>query len=139
MDNFSFSDNTVTINDWHSLNHDFENVEARPGILVLSVESPVDFLVGPLDELNGIVITSVDFNDGRMFSLGKQIRLLGFSGTLTAVGDILPDQFPLLLFCGFDNALILNKFPPLETIELDQACSLVKLSGSGTGNPLEVN
>jgi uncharacterized protein (DUF934 family) len=139
MDNFRFSDNTVTINDWHSFNHDGENDEARPGILVLSADSPINFISGPLNNFNRIVITSINFNDGRIFSLGRQIRLLGYSGTLTVVGDVLPDQYSSLLSCGFDNVLILNNFPPREIIKLDQACSLVKVEGAESNTPLAIN
>lgn len=41
--------------------------------------------------------------DGRGFSIARKIRTSGFSGTLRAIGPIIPDQFADLLACGFDE------------------------------------
>ena len=139
MDNFNFFENTVTISDWHTIAHDFDDDSLLPSILVVSADSPIELLAGPLSNFDHIVITSINFNDGRIFSLGRQIRLLGYSGTLTVVGDVLPDQYSSLLSCGFDNVLILNNFPPHEIIKLDQACSLVKVEGAESNTPLAIN
>jgi uncharacterized protein (DUF934 family) len=135
MDNFSFSDTTVTIRDWNTLDHDRENDGIQARILVLGADTPSEFLTGPLNRLDRIVVTSIDFNDGRIFSLGRQIRLLGYSGTLTIVGDVLPDQYLSLLSCGFDSVLILDNFTSREPIKLDQAHTLARVEDFGTGNP----
>ncbi len=134
MDNFSFSDNTIKIRDWHKYHHDRENNEASPMILLLSADSPIEYLTGPLDNFDRIVVTSIDFNDGRIFSLGRQIRLLGYGGILTIVGDILPDQYPALRSCGFDNALIPGNFSAGENLKLSQAHSLADVEDFASGN-----
>ncbi|MCH7881919.1 MAG: DUF934 domain-containing protein [Proteobacteria bacterium] len=135
MDNFNFSDTTVTIRDWNTFNHDGENDGIQTRILVLSADTPVNMLIGPLNKLDRIVVTSIDFNDGRIFSLGRQIRLLGYSGTLTVVGDVLPDQYLSLLSCGFDNVLTLDNITARETVNLDQALPLGKIEDFAISNP----
>ena len=125
MDSFNFSANIVTISDWYKFFHDDEKAEIQIKILVISADSPTNYLIGPFNKLDRIVITSIDFNDGRIFSLGRKIRLLGYTGKLTVVGDVLPDQYPLLLSCGFDSVLVLENFAPQKTINLDRAITLV--------------
>jgi uncharacterized protein (DUF934 family) len=43
------------------------------------------------------------FGDGRGFSIGHQLRALGFEGRLRATGPVISDQFDYLLACGFDE------------------------------------
>jgi len=139
MDNFNFSENTATTKDWQTIGHDFDDDGVLPSILVVFADSPLELLAGPLSNFDRIVITSIDFNDGRIFSLGRQVRLLGYSGILTVVGDILPDQFPSLLSCGFDNVLVISNFAAHGLIDLNQAHSLGKVEESELAKPLVVN
>ncbi len=139
MDKLNFSENTVTIGDWHTIGHDFDDDSLLPGILVVSADSPIELLAGPLNKFDRIVITSIDFNDGRIFSLGRQARILGYSGILTVVGDILPDQFHSLHNCGFDNVLAINNFAAHESIDLSQADSLGKIEESESARPLVIS
>ena len=139
MDNFNFSENTVTISDWNAIGHDFDDDSLLPGILVVSADSPIELLAGPLNKFDRIVITSIDFNDGRIFSLGRQARTLGYSGILTVVGDILPDQFASLQICGFDNVLVISNFAANQSIDLSQADSLGKDEESESARPLVIN
>ncbi|HKK37590.1 MAG TPA: DUF934 domain-containing protein [Paracoccaceae bacterium] len=53
-----------------------------------------------------IAIPFPSFADGRGFSLAARLRDLGFRGALRAVGSPIPDQFPMLLACGFDEVRI---------------------------------
>ena len=139
MDNFNFSENTVTISDWHTIGHDFDDDSLLLSILVVSADSPIELLAGPLSKFDHIVITSIDFNDGRIFSLGRQVRILGYSGILTVVGDILPDQFHSLLSCGFDDVLVISNFAAHGLIDLNQAHSLGKVEESEPAKPLVIN
>jgi uncharacterized protein (DUF934 family) len=139
MDNFNFSENTVTVGDWHTIGHNFDDDSELPSILVVSADSPIELMAGPLSNFDRIVITSIDFNDGRIFSLGRQVRLLGYSGILTGVGDILPDQFSSLLSCGFDNVLVISNFAAHGLIDLNQAHSLGKVEESEPAKPLVIN
>jgi len=139
MDNFNFSESTATIKDWQTIGHDFDDDSELPRILVVSADSPIEFLAGPLSNFDRIVITSIDFNDGRIFSLGRQARILGYSGILTVVGDILPDQFHSLLSCGFDDVLVISNFSAHGLIDLNQAHSLGKVEESVPAKPLVIN
>jgi uncharacterized protein (DUF934 family) len=139
MDNFNFSENTATIKDWQTIAHDFDNDGVLPSILVVSADSPIELLAGPLSNFDRIVITSIDFNDGRIFSLGRQVRLLGYSGILTVVGDILPDQFVSLLSCGFDSVLVISNFAEHGTIDFSQVHSLGNVVESEPARPLLIN
>ncbi len=50
-----------------------------------------------------IAIRFEKFTDGRGFSLASMLRDRGFTGKLTARGDVLPDQAGLLRRAGFDK------------------------------------
>ncbi len=139
MDNFNFSENTATLNDWQTIGHDFDDDSDLPRILVVSADSPIELLAGPLSNFDRVVITSIDFNDGRIFSLGRQVRLLGYSGILTVVGDILPDQFHSLLSCGFDDVLVISNFAEHGLIDLNQAHNLGIVEESESTRSLVIN
>jgi len=44
--------------------------------------------------------------DGRFLTLGRQLRLRGYSGHIRAAGPLLPDQFPMALKLGIDSVEI---------------------------------
>lgn len=49
------------------------------------------------------------FNDGRGFSHASLLReRLGYANELRAIGDVLIDQVPLMLRCGFDSFAVSN-------------------------------
>jgi uncharacterized protein (DUF934 family) len=57
------------------------------------------------------------FADGRAFSYAILLRERhGFSGELRAVGDVLLDEIPLMLRCGFTSFEIVNA-PTLRALE----------------------
>ena len=49
-----------------------------------------------------IALVVASFSDGRVFTLARQLRQIGFTGRLEVVGDLLPDQLPMLLEAGVD-------------------------------------
>ena len=54
-----------------------------------------------------IVRLQVDgFADGRGLSVARQLRLLGFTGVIEVIGDLLPDQLPMAAAAGIDAILI---------------------------------
>ena len=54
-----------------------------------------------------IVRLQVDgFADGRGLSVARQLRLLGFTGVIEVIGDLLPDQLPMAAASGIDAILI---------------------------------
>jgi uncharacterized protein (DUF934 family) len=51
-----------------------------------------------------VALTFAKFADGRAFSYARLLRdRHGFRGELRAVGDVLIDEIPLMLRCGFDT------------------------------------
>jgi uncharacterized protein (DUF934 family) len=58
------------------------------------------------DRLSLIVIAFPSGTDGRGFSLARQLRRRGFTGTLRASGPLFSDQFPQALACGFHEVEI---------------------------------
>ena len=47
-----------------------------------------------------------NFSDGRIFTLARQLRLIGFTGVIRGVCDLLPDQFGMALHAGMDEVQI---------------------------------
>jgi len=59
-----------------------------------------------LPGLQLIRITFAAFNDGRGFTLGADLRCLGYAGILRARGPLLADQYTMLRRTGFDQVEI---------------------------------
>lgn len=53
-----------------------------------------------------IAIAFPAFTDGRGFSLAAALRQGGYRGRLRASGELIPEQFPFALDCGFDEVEI---------------------------------
>lgn len=74
----------------------------RLGILVACDTPAIDIeVIAPTPELVSIAFPSSA--DGRGFSLAKQLRARGYTGTLRAFGPVIADQFGFALSCGFDE------------------------------------
>ena len=67
-----------------------------------------------LPKLQLIALPFPAFNDGRAYSLARQIRDQGYQGELRATGNVLPDQMQFMLQVGFDAFSICERFT-LET------------------------
>lgn len=60
-----------------------------------------------LQQITRIDLAFPKFTDGRAFSQAIQLRRRhGYSGTLRATGDVLVDQLPHMLRCGFNEAVL---------------------------------
>ena len=73
------------------------------------VDIDVSFSSNDLDELLQSSAVRIIFGscaDGRFLTLGRQLRLRGYSGHIRAAGPLLPDQFPMSLKLGIDSAEI---------------------------------
>ncbi len=79
----------------------------------LAAETLHPFLAG----LPIIRIPFARFDDGRGFTLARDLRLSGYAGRLRAQGHLLADQYAMLRRCGFDEVEIdqsLARRHPLE-------------------------
>jgi len=78
-------------------------IENQPLDLKLAADTEISEIQPFLRSEHTLFIVVDSFTDGRVFSLGKQLRIDGFSGKLIAVGDFLPDQLGQLEYCGFNG------------------------------------
>lgn len=77
---------------------------ADPVGLRLPNDADVTSLAGDLHRIPLLALEFPSFRDGRALSQARLLReRLGFHGELRAVGDVLPEQLPLLDRCGFDS------------------------------------
>ena len=91
---------TIVINNQGS----FGNTEAFEFVDIDASIKPSD-----LDELlyaSAIRIVFGSCADGRFLTMGRQLRLRGYSGHIRAAGPLLPDQFPMALKLGIDSVEI---------------------------------
>jgi uncharacterized protein (DUF934 family) len=77
----------------------------RIGVLVENTVK-AEALAPYFDRLALVVIAFPSGTDGRGFSLARQLRRSGFTGTLRASGPLFSDQFPQALACGFHEVEI---------------------------------
>lgn len=88
-------------------------------LLAASNDGGIGVLVRPADDVSRlapfaerialVAVLFPAFNDGRGFSHASLLRdRLGFQGDVRAVGDVLIDQVPLMLRCGFSSFAVTN-------------------------------
>ena len=63
-------------------------------------------LADRLAELDLIRVTFPGFADGRGFTIGRDLRRLGYTGRLRAEGHVLADQYAMARRSGFDEVAI---------------------------------
>jgi uncharacterized protein (DUF934 family) len=127
----AISETVISEAQWYKQASNDANHELTTGVLVVATDSTLEFLAGPLSLVERIVVMSDDFNDGRFFSIGKLIRQHGYRRRITLAGDILPDQYTALRFCGFDDVLILANGSTPRVVVLDKA-----LAADGVPDPV---
>ena len=78
--------------------------------LVLQSGEELDGLEQDLHRFRLIVLTIPRYTDGRSYSVASLLRERhGYTGELRATGDVLRDQIPLMLRCGFDAFDVTNE------------------------------
>ncbi|MGA7195889.1 DUF934 domain-containing protein, partial [Roseiarcus sp.] len=96
-----------------------ETLKSRNAPVGVAVEAGAD-AQAHLPELAGrplIALAFAKFADGRAFSYARLLRdRYGFRGDLRAIGDVLIDEIPLMLRCGFDSFDVTNA-PTLKALE----------------------
>jgi uncharacterized protein (DUF934 family) len=97
------------LKDWEAL----AQRKGRLGVRLGNVDR-AEALATFLPKLSVIVLPFPGFNDGRAYSIARQLREMGYRGELRAVGNVLPDQLQFMLQVGFDTFDIGDRFP-LET------------------------
>jgi len=86
--------------------------EARAALLArrgpvgvaLANTDPVEMLASDVSRLDLIVLHFPKFSDGRAYSQARLVRgRMGYGSELRATGNVLQDQLPFMLRCGFDS------------------------------------
>ncbi len=101
---------------------------SRTALAGVAVEAGADAQahLAELAERPLVALAFAKFADGRAFSYARLLRdRHRFSGELRAIGDVLIDEIPLMLRCGFDSFDVTNA-PTLHALE----------SGHLPGSPL---
>ncbi len=96
-----------------------ETLASRAAPLGVAVEAGAD-AQGRLADLANRPLVALAFDkfaDGRSFSYARLLReRYGFRGELRAIGDVLIDEIPLMLRCGFDSFDVTNP-PTLRALQ----------------------
>lgn len=78
---------------------------------------PVEDVAEHLSRVELVSLPFPAFTDGRSYSAARLLReRYGFKGEVRARGDILLDQIPFMLRCGFD-AFVVSHEPTLKALE----------------------
>ncbi len=96
-----------------------EALVSHAGPVGVAVEAGADAQAHLSDLTNRpLVALAFDkFADGRSFSYARILRdRLRFGGELRAIGDVLIDEIPLMLRCGFDSFEVANA-PTLHALQ----------------------
>lgn len=84
----------------------FTEWQQRPAwpAVALANSDPVEELAPHVGRLRLVVLDFPKFSDGRGYSQARLLRgRLGYAGELRATGNVLQDQLPFMLRCGFDS------------------------------------
>lgn len=80
--------------------------------LWLAGDQALEEVQAVLGQLTLIVVEFAKSRDGRGFTLARLLRERhGFTGDLRAAGPLLPDQFAMLMQCGFSSVLVSPAIP----------------------------
>ena len=96
-----------------------ERLAARKAPVGVAVEAGAD-AQAHLAGLAGrplVALAFAKFADGRAFSYARMLRdRYGFTGELRAIGDVLIDEIPFMLRCGFNSFEVSNP-PTLSALQ----------------------
>jgi uncharacterized protein (DUF934 family) len=99
---------------WARLTRDWDMLVKHDGRL--GVTFPNNQKVAALDlylsRLGLIILDFPVFNDGRSFSIARQLRRDGFAGEIRASGHVMPDLLQFMLQVGFDSFQVSDRFKP---------------------------
>jgi uncharacterized protein (DUF934 family) len=96
-----------------------DQLAARPAAVGVAVEAGADAQahLADLADRPLVALAFDKFADGRAFSYARLMRdRHGFKGELRATGDVLIDEIPLMLRCGFDAFEVANA-PTIRALE----------------------
>lgn len=96
----------VTLERWLNVGENLRKRNKPVGVSLKNDQSPSQLI----DDLEALDLVQLDFpayTDGRAYSAARLLRQrYGFKGEIRAIGNILRDQYPLMLRCGFDAFVV---------------------------------
>ena len=96
-----------------------DDLQARAGPVGVALEAGADAQahLAELADRPLVALAFAKFADGRAFSYARLLRdRHRFGGEMRAVGDVLIDEIPLMLRCGFDSFEVTDA-PTLRALE----------------------
>jgi phosphoadenosine phosphosulfate reductase len=107
--------------------------DLRIGVRVQPDEA-LDASTDHIHRLGVIALVFPKFSNGRAYSLARQLREVhGYRREIRATGDVLLDQIPLMLRCGFD-ALEIVHLPTIAALEKGPPPALRKVYQPAAAN-----
>jgi uncharacterized protein (DUF934 family) len=97
---------------WAKLVSEWDNLvkhDGRIGVIFPNNERAASLTLY-LPRLALVVLNFPAFNDGRSFSIARQLRLDGYSGEIRATGHVMPDLLQFMLQVGFDAFDVSERF-----------------------------
>ena len=92
----------VSLERWQAERESLRGRNAPVGVALSNDQDPRQ-LADDLRDLDLIQLTFPAYTDGRAYSQARLLRQrMGFEGEIRAAGNVLIDQYPLMLRCGFD-------------------------------------
>lgn len=92
----------VPLGRWRELRGAPKPDQARTGVAV-EPDEQIEELEADLDRIALVALRFPAFTDGRAYSQARLLReRFGYRGEIRATGDVLLDQIPFMLRCGFD-------------------------------------
>ena len=82
------------------------DIANHQGTIDLSNTDDPSVLAGHLDNVTLIRVAFPAFSDGRGFTIGRRLRMMGYTGTLRAHGNLIADQYAMARRVGFDDVEI---------------------------------
>ena len=82
------------------------DIALHKGCVDLAHTDAPEALLPYLHDLHLIRVAFPAFNDGRAFTIARRLRVLGYKGTLRALGPVIADQYAMVRRVGFDEVEI---------------------------------
>ena len=76
------------------------------GTLDLANTDDPAVLEGHLGNISLIRVAFPAYSDGRGFTIGRRLRMMGYTGILRATGNLIADQYAMARRVGFDDVEI---------------------------------
>ena len=87
------------------------------GALDLANTDDPAVLAGHLGNISLIRVAFPAYSDGRGFTIGRRLRMMGYTGTLRATGNLIADQYAMARRVGFDDVEISDDLALRQPVE----------------------